>query len=156
MAAKANAHAAAESHELVLTRVFDARRELVFKAWTEREYLMQWSAPHGFTVTESDGDIRPGGRYRAAMRSPEGNDYRLGGVYKEIVAPERLVFTHAWEDDKGKLGHATEVTVTLEDLGGRTKMTFRQTGFETASSRDSHQGGWSETFEKLATLVEKK
>src|SRR5688500_14001873 len=140
MAAKANARAAAEAHELVLTRVFDARRELVFKAWTEREYLMQWSAPHGFTVTESDGDLRPGGRYRAAMRSPEGNDYRLGGVYKEIVAPERLVFPHAWEDDTGKLGHATEVTVTLQDLGGKTKMTFRQTGFETASSRDSHQG----------------
>jgi uncharacterized protein YndB with AHSA1/START domain len=155
MAAKANARAAAESHELVLTRVFDARRDLVFKAWTEREYLMQWSAPHGFTVTESDGELRPGGRYRAAMRSPEGNDYRLGGVYKEIVAPERLVFTHAWEDDKGKLGHETEVTVTLEDLGGKTKMTFRQTGFETASSRDSHEGGWSETFEKLAALVKK-
>ena len=156
MAAKANARAAAESHELVLTRVFDARRELVFKAWTEREYLMQWSAPHGFTVTESDGDLRPGGRYRAAMRSPEGNDYRLGGIYKEIVAPERLVFTHAWEDDKGQLGHATEVTVTLEDLGGKTKMTFRQTGFETATSRDSHRGGWSDTFEKLAALVETK
>jgi uncharacterized protein YndB with AHSA1/START domain len=156
MAAKANARAAAESHELVLTRVFDARRELVFKAWTEREYLMQWSAPHGFTVTESDGELRAGGSYRAAMRSPEGEVHRLGGVYKEIVAPERLVFTHAWEGDDGKLGHATEVTVTLEDLGGKTKMTFRQTGFESAASRDGHQGGWSEAFGRLAALVEKK
>jgi uncharacterized protein YndB with AHSA1/START domain len=84
------------------------------------------------------------------MRSPEGRDLWLGGVYREIVAPERLVFTHAWDSADGKPGHETVATVTLVDQGGKTKMTFEQAFFESVEQRDGHQGGWSECFERLA------
>jgi uncharacterized protein YndB with AHSA1/START domain len=136
--------------ELVITRVLDAPRELVFQAWTEPEHLVHWSCPHGFTLTHCEGDLRPGGAWRSCMRSPEGRDLWLGGVYREIVAPERLVFTHAWDDAAGKPGHETVATVTLVDQGGKTKMTFRQAFFESVQQRDGHQEGWTECFERLA------
>ncbi|HEU4364819.1 MAG TPA: SRPBCC domain-containing protein [Candidatus Krumholzibacteria bacterium] len=136
-----------------MTRVFDASRELVFRAWTDRVHLMHWSAPHGFTVTHSEGDLRPGGRWRACMRSPEGTEYWLGGVYREITSPERLVFTHAWEEPKGTPGHETLVTITLVAQRGKTKLTFHQTGFASVEARDGHRGGWSESFERLADCV---
>jgi uncharacterized protein YndB with AHSA1/START domain len=123
--------------ELIITRILDAPRELVFKAWTEPERLVHWSCPHGFTLTHCAGDLRPGGAW-------------LGGVYREIVAPERLVFTHAWDDADGKPGHETVATVTFADQGGKTKMTFRQAFFESVEQRDGHLGGWTECFERLA------
>jgi uncharacterized protein YndB with AHSA1/START domain len=144
--------AEAGERELVITRVFDAPRELVFAAWTTREHLLNWAAPRNFTVVDCDGDLRPGGVWRETMRSPEGKEHRNGGTYREIVAPERLVYTFAWEED-GKRGHETLVTVTFENEGGKTKMTFRQGPFESVESRDGHQGGWSEAFERLAACV---
>src|SRR5918995_7006135 len=111
-AKKASAAAGTAERELVITRIFDAPLSLVFKAWTEREHLVRWSAPRGFTITHCEGAHHPGGAWRCCMRSPEGTDYWLGGVYREIVEPDRLVFTHAWEDEEGKPGHQTLVTVT--------------------------------------------
>ncbi len=88
-------HVRAMEPELVITRVFDAPRELVFECWTEPEHLQHWQgAPRGFTVTSYESDIRPGGFFRICMRSPEGVDSWLEGGYREIVKPERLVFTH--------------------------------------------------------------
>ena len=84
--------------ELVITRVFDAPRALVFKAWTEPDRLVRWWGPQGFTTPFCTMDLRPGGAVRFCMRSPEGTDHWLQGVYREIVAPERLVCTWAWED----------------------------------------------------------
>jgi uncharacterized protein YndB with AHSA1/START domain len=84
------------------------------------------------------------------MRSPDGDDLWLGGVYREIVFPERLVFTHAWDDASGRRGQETVVTVTFSDEGGGTKMVFRQEGFTSAGERDGHAGGWTECFERLA------
>ena len=141
---------AAKPDELVLTRVFDAPRDLVFQAWTDRQHLMRWSCPHGFTLTHCEGDVRPGGPWRSCMRSPSGKDLWLSGVYREIQAPARLVFTHAWEDEQGQRGHETIVTVALTRQGGKTKMVFHQELFESADQRDGHQGGWTECFEKLA------
>ncbi|MBV8900016.1 MAG: SRPBCC domain-containing protein [Verrucomicrobia bacterium] len=66
---------------------------LVFEAWTAKEHLDQWCAPHGFTIPWSEGDLRPGGAWRCCLRSPEGVEYRLGGTYREIVQDELLVFT---------------------------------------------------------------
>jgi uncharacterized protein YndB with AHSA1/START domain len=139
--------------ELVITRILDAPRELVFKAWTEPEHLVHWSCPHGFTLTHCEGDLRPGGAWRSCMRSPEGRDLWLGGVYREIVAPERLVFTHAWDDADGKPGHETVVTVTLADHQGKTQMSFRQAFFESVESRDGHEGGWTQCFDRLTTYL---
>lgn len=136
---------------LTLTRILDAPRELVFRAWTEPEHLMQWSAPHGFTVTHAKGDLKPGGTWRSCMRSPDGKDLWLGGTYLEIAPPERLVFTHGWDEDGP--GRETTVTVTLEDYNGKTKLTLHQSGFTSIASRDGHEGGWSETLDRLATYA---
>jgi len=153
MAARTRSVAPTTRPELVITRIFDAPRSLVFKAWTEPEHLVHWSAPRGFTMTHCEGDLRPGGAWRACMRSPERGDLWLGGVYREIVAPELLVFTHAWDDENGKRGHETLVTVTLADHAGKTKLTFRQAFFESVASRDGHQGGWTQCFDLLAEYL---
>ena len=139
--------------ELVITRVFDAPRPLVFKAWTEREHLVHWSCPQGFTLTQCEGDLRPGGAWRSCIRSPDGSDLWLGGVYREVVENERLVFTHAWDAADAKPGHETLVTVTFGDDDGKTMLTFRQRFFDSVESRDGHRGGWTECFEKLAALL---
>jgi uncharacterized protein YndB with AHSA1/START domain len=94
-------------------------------------------------------DVRPGGAYRLCMRPTEGDDLWVQGVYREIVAPERLAFTFAWEDAAGKPGHETLVTITFADEAGRTRMDFHQALFESVESRDAHRGGWSSTFELL-------
>ena len=149
MAARSNVAVKPVDRELVITRIFDAPRALVFAAWTEPEHIVEWSAPHGFTIPHCEGELRPGGAWRCCMRSPEGADLWLGGIYREIVVPERLVFTHAWDGADGEPGHQTMVTVIFEDLGGKTRLTLRQTGFVSQDSRDGHAGGWQECLERL-------
>jgi uncharacterized protein YndB with AHSA1/START domain len=142
--------------QLVITRVFDAPRGLVFKAWTEPEHLERWQgAPRGFTVTAHQMEVRPGGAYRVCMRSPEGVDHWLQGVYREIVEPERLVFTHVWLDAQGRPGKETLVTITFAERGGKTELTLHQTGFKSVESRDGHKEGWTSTFDRLAGYLGK-
>jgi uncharacterized protein YndB with AHSA1/START domain len=151
--ARNSAAAPATERELTIRRTFDAPRALVFRVWTEPQHLAQWSCPRGFTMTENSGDLRVGGAFSACMRSPEGSEHRLRGVYREIVAPERLVFTHAWVDASGTPGPETLVTVTLAERNGRTEMTFHQGIFASAAARDGHQQGWTSCFERLAELL---
>ncbi|HWL38661.1 MAG TPA: SRPBCC domain-containing protein [Gemmatimonadaceae bacterium] len=153
MAVKSSGKKAASGRELVIERTFDAPRELVWKAWTDPEMLKQWSAPHGVAIPVSEGELRPGGKWRACMHTPEGKDLWLGGTYREIVPPERLVFTHAWDDPSGKPGHETLITVILTERAGKTEMDFRQTGFDSNESRDGHNDGWNQCFERLKRLV---
>ncbi len=89
------------------------------------------------------------------MRSPEGVDFWVRGVYREVVEPERLVFTWAWEKREGHPGHKTLVTVNFAEHGAKTKMTIRQAVFPSVRERNSHWGGWSESFERLARYVAK-
>ena len=152
-AAQSPAPSASSERELMLTRVFDAPRTLVFKAWIEPEHLAHWSGPRGFTVPHSTMDLRPGGAYRSCLRAPDGTEHWVQGTYREIVEPERLVFTHAWEDENGKPGLETLVTVTFAEQGGRTTMQFHQATFETKASRDGHADGWSSSFERLAEYL---
>jgi uncharacterized protein YndB with AHSA1/START domain len=155
MAARAqdSAAAPAAARELTMRRTFDAPRALVFRAWTEPQHLAQWSCPRGFTMIENRGELRVGGSFFAWMRSPQGEDHRMRGVYREIVAPERLVFTHAWLDARGAPGPETLVTVTLAERNGRTEMTFHQGIFDSVASRDGHEEGWNSCFELLAELL---
>ncbi|PSB25617.1 SRPBCC domain-containing protein [Stenomitos frigidus] len=139
--------------ELVITRVFDAPRSLLFKVWTEREHLMHWCAPRNFTIPFAEADFRPGGAWRTCLRSPEGKDYWVQGIYREIVEPERLVFTHAWEDEDGKSGHTTIVTVTFTDRDAKTTLTFHQALFESVEGRDAHRSGWSECLDCLEAYL---
>jgi uncharacterized protein YndB with AHSA1/START domain len=104
-------------------------------------------------MTGNSGELRVGGAFSACMRSPEGSEHRLHGVYREIVAPERLVFTHAWVDASGTPGPETLVTVTLAERNGRTEMTFHQGIFASLAARDGHQQGWTSCFERLAELL---
>lgn len=139
--------------ELVIRRTFNAPRELVFRAWTEPQLLAQWSCPRGFTCTEQRGELRVGGAFFARMRSSEGTEHRLRGVYREIVPPERLVFTHRWVDESGTLGPETLVTVMLAERDGRTEMMFHQGIFSSVEARDGHGHGWSSCFERLTELL---
>jgi uncharacterized protein YndB with AHSA1/START domain len=146
--------ASPQDRELVITRVLDAPRQLVFAAWTEREHLVRWSAPRNFTITHCEGDLQVGGAWRSCMKSPDGTEHWVSGVYREIVPDERLVFTHVWDEEDGTPGRETLVMVSFADAdAGKTKMTFQQTGFASVSSRDGHEGGWSESFDRLTTVL---
>lgn len=153
MAARNSAESKSTERELVIERIFDAPRPLVFKAWTEPERLMRWWGPHGFTTISCKMDVRAAGAWRFCMRSPEGIEQWQQGVYREIVEPERLVFTYAFEDAAGKPGHQTLVTVNFSDHGGKTKLTLHQAVFETVAVRDDHVRGWNEALDHLASYV---
>jgi len=156
MAAQNSAAAQPEEPVLVITRTFDVPRDLVWKAWTEPERLARWFGPRGFTNTILKADFRPGGAYRFHMRSPDGTDHWLQGVYHEIVEPERLVSTFAWADAEGKpILPETLLTVSLAEHGGKTKLTLHQAIFESVTARDQHNEGWSSSLERLAEYLAK-
>jgi uncharacterized protein YndB with AHSA1/START domain len=125
----------------------------VFKVWTQPEHFSRWLGPKDFTTIGCQMNVQVGGMYRACIRSPEGNDHWMQGVYREITEPERLVFTFAWEDENNQPKHETLVTVTFEEHDNKTLMTFQQAIFESIESRDSHNTGWSECFDRLATYL---
>jgi uncharacterized protein YndB with AHSA1/START domain len=139
--------------ELTISRVIDAPRPLVFKAWTDPGQIARWWGPKGYTTVDYEMDVRPGGAYRFRMRSPEGTDHRKRGVYHEIVAPERIVFTFAWEDPDGRLGPELLVTVTLDALDAKTRLTLHQSGFDAVETRDSHIGGWTSCLERFGEYM---
>lgn len=141
---------------LHITRVFDAPRELVFEAWSQREHLLEWWGPRGYTMTRCDLDLRPGGAYHYEMRSPEGLTHRAAGVFVDIIPPERLSFTAGWVDEKGVRGHETLITMTFRDDRGQTVLDFHQAVFESQTSRDSHEGGWSSALELLGEYLQKR
>jgi uncharacterized protein YndB with AHSA1/START domain len=139
--------------ELLIERVFDAPRELVFWAWTDLEHARKWFGPKDHPATHLTMDVRPGGRWRACLRSIEtGKQLWVGGVYREIVPPDWLVFTFAWEED-GERGLETLVEIILTERDGKTHLAFRQTPFQSDSERDGHRGGWSSAFDRLDELL---
>ena len=157
----------AKETELAITRVFDAPRELVWKAWTDPDQVARWWGPKGFTAPSCTIDFRVGGKYLFCMRSPEGKDYWSTGVYREITPLKKIVCTDSFADEEGNVVPATHygmspdiqlemlVTVVLEDLGGKTKMTLRHAGLPAGPHQDGAQQGWSESFDKLeASLAE--
>ncbi|MGH3879140.1 MAG: SRPBCC family protein [Actinophytocola sp.] len=148
--------AAATAHELELTRVFDAPRELVFACWTDPAHLAQWWGPAGYTPTGVEADAVEGGAWRFGMRDPEeGGEHWASGVYLEVVPPERLVFSFRWDPRENQPDEDTLVTITFADRDGKTEMTFHQSGFATVESRDGHTDGWRSAFDDLAAHVHK-
>jgi uncharacterized protein YndB with AHSA1/START domain len=147
--------------ELIITRTFNAPRELVWKAWTEPERLMRWWGPKGFTAPVCKVDLRVGGRYLNCMRSQEGQDFWSTGVYREIVAPQRLVCSDSFADAEGNVVPATyygmspefplelQVTVTLEEDAGKTRMTLHHVGFPPGEVEMCTEG-WNQSLDKLA------
>jgi uncharacterized protein YndB with AHSA1/START domain len=140
--------------EIVMTRVFDAPRDLVFKAVTDPTMIPQWWGPRRLTTTVDQLDLRPGGVWRFVQHDAEGNEYAFHGVYQEIVPPERIVQTFEWE---GLPGHVSVETMTLEAHDGKTTMTARSV-FATAEDRDGMlqsgmEEGARETWDRLAELL---
>ncbi|TAK53154.1 MAG: SRPBCC domain-containing protein [Bacteroidetes bacterium] len=149
-------------NELVITRIFDAPRELVWRAWTEPEHLMRWWGPKDFTSPVCKMDFRVGGKYLFCIRDPEGKDYWSTGIYREIIPMEKIVCTDAFADENGNEVPASQygmpgdwsdellVTITFEDMGGKTKMTLRHTGIPAGDMSEMTGAGWNQSFDKLA------
>jgi uncharacterized protein YndB with AHSA1/START domain len=144
------------SDEIRITRVFDAPRELVWKAWTTPEMLVHWFGCAAFSTVSADADLREGGEWRVVMRAPDGEDFPAFGRYLELVPVERIVMTHQWEKEVAGVNPAhfeTLVTVLLREEEGGTIMNFHQTGLATEASRDSHIGGWCDSMDALADVI---
>ena len=141
---------------LHLQRVFDAPRALVWKAWTTPETVVLWLGPVEWPAVSVAQDLRVGGEWRACLRSPEtGEDLWQGGVYREIVPPERLVFTFKW-DESHEDGPPVDTLVTVEFAelpDGRTRMDFTHEGLKSEQSLAGHRHGWTSTFERLEAFL---
>jgi uncharacterized protein YndB with AHSA1/START domain len=149
-------------NKLVVTRIFNAPRELVWKAWTDPVHMMRWWGPKNFTAPVIKINLKVGGKYLCCMRSAEGQEFWSIGIYKEIVPFEKIVCTDSFADEKGNVVHAShygmpgddfpmemEVTIQLEDLDGKTKMTLIHVGLPSGDMQDMTSVGWNESFDKL-------
>jgi uncharacterized protein YndB with AHSA1/START domain len=119
--------------EIALTRIYDAPRDMVWRAWTEPERVVQWWGPLGFTTTIQEMDVRPGGTWRFIMHGPDGTDYENKVDFIEIVEPERLVYDHGGGDESDE--PQFRVTVTFDEENGGTRITMRSV-FASAEERD--------------------
>ena len=163
---------AEKGDEFVITRVFDAPRERVWKSWTEAERLKQWWGPKGFTVSHCTVDLRPGGVMHYCLRSPDGDDMWGKFVYREIVKPEKLVFVVSFSDEKGGITRhpmspdwPREMlsTVTFAEQHGGTLITVRWIPIDATElerktfedGRDSMKQGWGGTFDQFAAYLKK-
>ena len=142
MPAKTKAAEDYSGREFVITREFDAPRELVFKAWTEAKHLAQWWGPRGFANPVCEWDARPGKAIHVVMRAPNGTDYAMGGEFREIVAPERLVFTSGALDEKGNLLFEFLHTVKFIERNGKTMLTIRSRVIKTTAEAGKYIGGF--------------
>jgi uncharacterized protein YndB with AHSA1/START domain len=151
--------AAQVGRELVLTRVLDAPRRLVFKVWTDPRHVAQWWGPHCFTNPVCELDVRPGGAIRIHMCGPDGTIYPMTGVYQEVVEPERLVFTSAVPDEKGQPLFEVRTTVTFAEQAGKTTLTLQARVVQSSPGAERHldgmEAGWTQSLERLAEQVAK-
>ena len=148
------------SRELSLSRIIDAPREKVFKAWTDPELLKQWFAPLPWTTPQAELDVRPGGANLIVMKGPQGQEFPNRGIYLEVVENERLVFTDAytsaWEPAEKPF---MTVILTFDDHAGKTKYTARVRHWSVAD-RETHEkmgfhAGWGQCADQLEALVSK-
>ncbi len=141
---------------IVMTRIFDAPRKLVFEAFTKPEHVAHWWGPRSSTMSLCEMDFRPGGVWRFVVREPDGGEYGFKGMYREIAAPERLVQTFEFE---GMPGHVAVETLTFEERDGKTKLT-NTIMYASAEDRDGHvdsgmEAGARETLDRLAEYLAK-
>jgi uncharacterized protein YndB with AHSA1/START domain len=145
--------------ELTLTRVLNAPRELVFKTWTDPKHLAQWWGPRGFTNPVCEVDPKPGGKIRIHMDHPKFPNHWMTGFFREVVAPERLVFTSkAFENEEGVALLEVLNTVTFEEENGKTKLTVHavvtKATPEMAFALNGMDQGWNESIDKLSEYLE--
>jgi uncharacterized protein YndB with AHSA1/START domain len=145
--------------ELVLTRLIDAPRELVYQAWTDPAHLAQWWGPRSFTNPVCEIDLRPGGAILIHMQGPDGSVFPMKGTFEEIVSPERLVFvSSAIEDENGVPALEARNTVLFEVAGGKTKLTVidqvTRVTPDAAFAIAGMEQGWNESLDKLVEFME--
>jgi uncharacterized protein YndB with AHSA1/START domain len=144
-----------EGLTLRLQRVLPGPRERVFRACAEPGELERWWGPHGFTTPHIELDLRVGGRYRFAMQPPDGEVFHLSGEFRAVDPPALLEYTFRWEpadpDDR-----ETIVTVSLRDLGESTEFRLVQSGFATEERLALHDSGWTDSLERLDSLLSRE
>ena len=141
------------AQELELSRELNAPRERVFAAWTDPEKAARWWVPQDCELASCKMDVRAGGGWHRRLRVPGGGIIAKWGEYREVVAPERLVFTYNTQYADGTVDPETLVTVTFEDLGGRTRLTLRHERFWSEPARISHTGDWTGSLNKLIQFI---
>ena len=143
--------------DLVIRRVFDAPRALVFKAWTESTHVAQWWGPKGFANPVCEMDVRTGGAIRIHMRAPDGVVYPMKGVFKEIVAPERLVLVASALDGDGKSMFDVLTTVIFAEQHGKTALTLQLRVVKATAQAPQYlkgmQAGWTQSLDRLGDLL---
>jgi uncharacterized protein YndB with AHSA1/START domain len=155
-----------EKQRMVVTRIFDAPRALVWKAWTDPQYVMQWWGPKGFTAPFCKIDFRVGGKFLYCMKSPDGQEFWNGGEYHEIVLNEKIVYSLYFADSKGNKVEAAQYgiehqaiddardVVIFEDFGnGQTKLTMIGNETMEEAKNSGQLEGWNEILEKLAAVI---
>ena len=161
MEAKSSSVTAQQNREIIVTRLFDAPRELVFRAWTDPQHLIHWWAPKGCTTPFCKVDLRPGGKFHYCIRLDDGHDIWGTGIYREIAAPERIVYSDSFADAEGhpvppthygmSAGHPHEslVTVVFAELEGKTRVTLHHSIPEPVEEREATEQGWSQMLDRL-------
>ena len=154
-----------KNQELFITRIFDAPRNHVWKAWTDPDLMKRWWGPKGFTSPYCEIDFRLGGKFLSSMRSPEGKEYWSTGVYREIIPLEKIVCTDSFADEKGNVVPATQygmsadialemlVTVTFDEHEGKTTLALQHVGIPAGTDRDGAYVGWNQSLDKLAEAL---
>jgi uncharacterized protein YndB with AHSA1/START domain len=150
---------------ITLTRIFDAPRERVWERWTEPYQYMCWWGPKDFTAPYAKFDLRPGGKYLSCMRGPDGREYWDTGTYEEISEPSRIVHSDSFADEHGNAVPASyygmgsdqpmemAIEVTLDDIGGKTRLTLEHCGFPSGEMIEQAKEGWDQSFDKLAECL---
>lgn len=140
-----------ERPSLTLIRHYKTTPAKVWKAWTTAEALMKWMGPGPVTCVMAEADVRVGGRYRILMKSPDGEEHDVSGVYRELVPDRKIVFSWAWKSTPDR---ESVVTVALRPLDTGTEMKLTHEQFFDQATCDHHHQGWERCFEKLAIYLE--
>lgn len=155
-----------DGSSLKITRVYNAPRERVWQHWTDPDQYLCWSSPKDYTGSYAKFDLHVGGKYLNCMRGPEGQEIWSTGTYKEIIEPNRIVMTDSFADEHGNIVPATyygmgsdlpmemEVEVTLEDIGGKTRVTLEHCGLPEGEILEQTKEGWNQSLDKLADCLE--
>lgn len=147
--------------QVLITRIFDAPRELVFNAWTDPKSLLKWHAPNGCSILYRSIDVRTGGTFHSCIKIPNGDECWCRGIYLEVKKPERIVYTIGLADAEGIAAQPaavgkdpdwpaeTTVSVTFDDLDGKTKLTLRQSVSEAVAKRTGAHPSWLQMLDRL-------
>jgi uncharacterized protein YndB with AHSA1/START domain len=158
-------HSEGDGRSIKIIREFNAPRERVWQRWTDPDQVLCWWGPKDYSGSYAKFDLHVGGKYLSCMRGPDGKQIWGTGTYKEIIEPNRIVMTDSFADEQGNVVPASyygmrsdmpmelEVEVTLEDIGGRTRMTLEHYGLPEGDILEQTKTGWNQSFDKLADCL---